>query len=201
MIQFPSIDQLHLPGTLSLGCYKAHTITLKCIIGPTKAIIKMIYFISLPWSSSFPVGPLGDSKDSEKLESSGCLTDHDGDEHKLNSQDIKSLKAAQTQFDLSHQHRCCTTIPILDAHEVNFSVTSHLIASTICPICEVCVTSFCPLSFLAQVNSHLSHISARQNVLSNKPVRYSVTWSFTQMLLTFTVNRNNVKNEDIYMVY
>lgn len=75
--------------------------------------------------------------------------------------------------------------------EVNFSVTSHLIASAICPISDVCVTSFCPLSFLAQVNTHLSLISARHHVLSTKPVRYGVTW--TQMLLAFTVNRNNVK--------
>ncbi|XP_044052668.1 PDZ and LIM domain protein 5a isoform X13 [Siniperca chuatsi] len=80
--------------------------------------------------SNSPVTPLEDSTFSEKSESNDHLTDHDGDDHKLYSQATESLKAAQTQFDLSHQH-----------------------------------------SFPVQVNTHLSHMSARHHVLSTKPVR------------------------------
>ncbi|XP_044052657.1 PDZ and LIM domain protein 5a isoform X3 [Siniperca chuatsi] len=128
-------SSFRLPTAERLGCFmKAHIITLKCIIGPKKAttIIKMmmISFTILPWSSNSPVTPLEDSTFSEKSESNDHLTDHDGDDHKLYSQATESLKAAQTQFDLSHQH-----------------------------------------SFPVQVNTHLSHMSARHHVLSTKPVR------------------------------
>ncbi|XP_044052663.1 PDZ and LIM domain protein 5a isoform X8 [Siniperca chuatsi] len=127
-------SSFRLPTAERLGCFmKAHIITLKCIIGPKKAttIIKMmmISFTILPWSSNSPVTPLEDSTFSEKSESNDHLTDHDGDDHKLYSQATESLKAAQTQFDLSHQH-----------------------------------------SFPVQVNTHLSHMSARHHVLSTKPV-------------------------------
>ena len=58
--------------------------------------------------------PLEDSTDSKKFESSGRLTDRDGDDdNTLNGQATKYLKAALTQFGLSPQHRCCTTVQIL----------------------------------------------------------------------------------------
>lgn len=91
------------------------------MIGPNRLLTIIIYFTLLPWSNSSPVTPLEGSTDLVKFESSGRLTAHAGDDRKLNCQATDSLKAAHTRFDLSPQHRCCTAILTLDAHEVNFS--------------------------------------------------------------------------------
>lgn len=116
--------------------------------------------------------PLGDSTDSENLESVD----------ELYRQAIQSLDDAQAHADLSSEESITILIP---EHRLTLSLTIH----SVCDIFPCRVPFLCPLSVPDQLSTPPLRMPACHHVFSTKQVRYCAIKSFTHVLQVIDIDK------------